>query len=81
MNKALIGVLIVMIVIAHVFLWRSDMATDMKIVFTTINALAWIVILAPAFLVGRWLTAVETRNKDNAHAENPDRGQQSKGPQ
>jgi dolichyl-phosphate-mannose--protein O-mannosyl transferase len=48
--------LVTLIVIAHVFLWRSDMPTGQKLTWTLLNTLTWTVILAPIFFVDRWLT-------------------------
>lgn len=73
MTRILVLTLIVLIIVAHVFLWRSDMSTDMKVVFTTINATAWTIILAPIFLVGRWLDATERRNRERQSEDIPDR--------
>lgn len=56
--------MVVAIVIAHVFLWRSGMALHLKIAFTTINTIAWTVILAPILLIDRWLDAVKSRNSE-----------------
>ncbi|AHM03816.1 hypothetical protein roselon_01433 [Roseibacterium elongatum DSM 19469] len=53
-----------MIVIAHVFLWRSDMPTGQKLTWTLLNTLTWTIILAPVFLVDRWLTSIRVRNRD-----------------
>lgn len=53
--------LVVLIVIAHVFLWRSDMPTGQKFMWTALNTVAWTIILAPIFLVDRWLDAMHAR--------------------
>ncbi len=51
-------VLLVLIVLAHVALWRSDrMETGMKLALTLINTVGWAVVLIPAWAVGRWLDA------------------------
>lgn len=60
--------LVVLIVIAHVFLWRSDMPTGQKFIWTALNTVAWTIILAPVFLVDRWLDSV--RNRTNT--DDPD---------
>lgn len=65
MRNAVFLCLVTLIVIAHVFLWRSDMDTGAKLTFTAINALAWTIILAPMFLIDRWLAAVKARNADD----------------
>ena len=51
-------VLLVLIVLAHVALWRSDrMETGMKLALTLINTVGWAVVLIAAWAVGRWLDA------------------------
>jgi hypothetical protein len=72
MTRIIVAFMIAAIVVAHVFLWRSDMAAEFKVVFTTINAVAWTIVLAPIFLVGRWLETVERRNRDAR--DEPERG-------
>ncbi|MEL7099792.1 MAG: hypothetical protein AAGM84_13255 [Pseudomonadota bacterium] len=59
----LVGVLVTFIVIAHVFLWRSDMAPHFKLTFTILNAIGWTIVLAPILLIDRWLDAIKSRNK------------------
>ncbi len=59
--------MVLAIVVAHVFLWRSDMAVEMKLIFTILNAAGWSIVLAPIFLVDRWLAAVERRNATKDH--------------
>ena len=54
--------LVALIVIAHVFLWRSDMPAGQKLTWTALNTVAWTIILAPVFLVDRWLDALRARN-------------------
>ena len=63
MRTYILLALISLVAVAHVFLWLSDMPTDLKWRLTALNALGWTVVLAPIFLVGRWLAAVETRNR------------------
>jgi hypothetical protein len=55
--------LVTLIVIAHVFLWRSDMPVGEKLMWTVLNTIAWTIILAPVFLVDRWLDALRERNR------------------
>ncbi|MEM9551319.1 MAG: hypothetical protein AAGA05_09095 [Pseudomonadota bacterium] len=62
MTKWLVGAMVVLIVVAHVFLWRSGMPVEQKLTFTVLNVAGWTIVLAPIFLVGRWLKSVETRN-------------------
>ncbi len=59
----LVAVLVGLIIVAHIFLWRSDMPGPQKLTWTLLNALAWTVILAPIFLVDRWLASIKTRNR------------------
>ena len=65
MRKSLVLCLVVLIVIAPVFLWRSGMPTEAKLAFTVINAVAWTIVLAPILLVDRWLEAIKARNRDD----------------
>ena len=58
----IVAVLVVLIIIAHVFMWRSDMPTNQKLAWTIVNTLSWTVILAPIFLVDRWLKATLAKN-------------------
>lgn len=62
MSKYIVAAMIVLIVIAHVFLWRSGMDPTLKLTFTVINATAWTIILAPIFFVDRWMKATKDRN-------------------
>jgi hypothetical protein len=55
--------LVTLIVIAHVFLWLSDMPTGQKLMWTALNTVAWTIILAPVFLVDRWLDAMRERSR------------------
>ena len=70
---AIVGVIVTLIVIAHIFLWRSSMAAEWKLIFTSINAVAWTIVLAPIFLIDRWLAAIQRRNRDAEEADTPDR--------
>ena len=63
--------LVALIVTAHVFLWRSDMPTGQKAMWTALNTLAWTIILAPVFLVERWLDATRTRNRGTRDTDSP----------
>ncbi|MCF6444323.1 phenylalanyl-tRNA synthetase subunit beta [Nereida sp. MMG025] len=60
----IVGVLVTLIVIAHVFLWRSDIAFNAKLAFTIINATGWTIILAPIFLVDKWLDTITAKNQE-----------------
>ncbi|MEM9636272.1 MAG: phenylalanyl-tRNA synthetase subunit beta [Pseudomonadota bacterium] len=55
----LVAVMLCLIIVAHVFMWLSDMPRDLKIVFTVLNAAGWTVVLAPILLVDRWLGAIQ----------------------
>ena len=65
MKTYLVASMVVLIVLAHVGLWRSDMASGLKLTFTLINAVAWTIILAPIFLIDRWLETIKRRNKSD----------------
>lgn len=66
MRVILLSVMVFFIVVAHIFLWLSDMATPLKILFTAINALAWTVVLAPILLIDKWLETIKSRNRPDA---------------
>ncbi|MEO0390808.1 MAG: phenylalanyl-tRNA synthetase subunit beta [Pseudomonadota bacterium] len=53
-----------LIVVAHIFLWRSEMETGLKLAFTVLNAIGWTIVLAPILLIDRWLEAIKKRNED-----------------
>lgn len=57
--------MVALIVVAHVFLWRSDMPTGEKAMWTAFNTVAWTIILAPVFLVDRWLDSIRTRDRQS----------------
>ena len=62
-NRALlVAVLVVLILVAHIFLWRSDMPTGLKLTFTILNAIGWTIVLAPILLVDKWIDAIRDRN-------------------
>jgi hypothetical protein len=58
--------LLAVIVAAHIALWLSDLDSAAKLRLTIFNAAGWAVVLGPILLVGRWLRAIEERNR---HAE------------
>ncbi|MEO1733504.1 MAG: hypothetical protein AAFR45_07740 [Pseudomonadota bacterium] len=60
----IVGAMVTAIIVAHVFMWRSDMPFQQKLVYTAINTMGWTIVFAPIFLVNRWLKAVEARNAD-----------------
>ncbi|WP_263844020.1 hypothetical protein [Roseobacter sinensis] len=55
----LVAVMLCLIIVAHVFMWFSDMPRDLKIVFTVLNAAGWTIVLAPILLVDRWLATIQ----------------------
>ncbi|WP_187428182.1 phenylalanyl-tRNA synthetase subunit beta [Roseobacter fucihabitans] len=57
--------MVCLIVVAHVFMWLSDMPRDLKIAFTVLNAAGWTIVLAPILLVDRWLASIRSRNRDD----------------
>ena len=63
----LVVLLVGLILLAHVFLWRSAMPVEMKLVFTILNAVGWTIVLAPILLVDRWLEAIRMRNQEGDH--------------
>lgn len=60
----LVTVMLCLIIVAHVFMWLSDMPRDLKIVFTILNAAGWTVVLAPILLVDRWLATIQRDNDE-----------------
>ncbi len=56
-----IACLLILIVVAHIALWSSDMPRDMAWRLTLINAGAWAVILLPAWAVTKWAAAHKRR--------------------
>lgn len=61
----LVALMVCFIIVAHIFMWLSDMPRDMKITFTVLNAAGWTIVLAPILLVDRWLDAIRARNSDD----------------
>lgn len=63
-TKLLLAALIILIVVAHIGLWRDpDIPIEAKRRLTALNALAWAVIILPAIAVSQWLKA-KTRKPD-----------------
>lgn len=59
--KLLLAVLLVLIIVAHVGMWRDpDMTFEAKRNWTLVNTLVWAVIVLPMFAVNQWLK-VKTR--------------------
>lgn len=55
-TKLLLSVLIIVIVVAHIGLWRDpDIPLAAKQKLTALNALGWAVIILPAIGVSYWL--------------------------
>ncbi len=68
----LVVVMLCLIIVAHVFMWLSDMPRDLKIVFTVLNAAGWTIVLAPILLVDRWLASIQAGSpEDEAEGQNP----------
>lgn len=65
-RAVLVAVMACLIVVAHIFMWLSDMPRDLKIAFTVLNAAGWTLVLAPILLVDRWLDAIRNRNRDDS---------------
>ncbi|MEP2654660.1 MAG: hypothetical protein ABJH07_02705 [Sedimentitalea sp.] len=66
----LVAVMLVLIIVAHFFMWFSNMPPDLKIVFTVLNVAGWTIVLAPILLVDRWLAAVQHRvSQDEADSQ------------
>ncbi len=70
MRVLLVITLVSMIVIAHVFLWQSDMPRALKLTFTLLNAVGWTIVLAPILLIDKWLAAIKQRNSDDKNHNN-----------
>ena len=64
MTKWIVTAMITLIVIAHIFLWRSDMPTGLKTTFTMLNAIGWTIVFAPIFLVNRWLETKRNQTRE-----------------
>lgn len=59
--KLFLVALIILVVVAHVGLWRDpEIPVDVKRRLTTLNALGWAGIILPVFAVHQWLK-VKTR--------------------
>lgn len=66
-RKALVSTMVFLIVVAHVFMWFSDMPYNLKLTFTVLNAVGWTLVLAPLLLLEKLL--------DEAHNCNDSEGQ------
>ena len=70
LTKLLLLALIVLIVIAHVGLWRNpEMSFEAKRNWTAFNSLVWGIIILPLFAVNQWLKAKTARPKGNTPDE------------
>jgi hypothetical protein len=56
-----IACLLILIALAHIALWTSDMPRDIALRLTLINAAGWAVILLPAWAVSKWAAAHKGR--------------------
>lgn len=65
MRKLLVLAMVTLIVIAHIFLWRSDMDAGLKLTFTVANAIAWAIVFVPILFIDRWLEAIRHRNRQD----------------
>lgn len=65
MRNALVTLLVILIIVAHIFLWLSDMAWWLKLTFTIINFTGWMIVFAPILLIDRWLEAIQRKNRDD----------------
>lgn len=66
MTRARAGVLALALLVvgAHVMLWRSGMPGDAKMRLTVLNAAGWAAVLLPALAVNLWLGAVTRRDDE-----------------
>lgn len=65
MKAALVATMVILIVIAHIFLWRSDMEPGLKLTFTVLNAIGWSIVFVPILFIDRWLAAIKRRNSSD----------------
>jgi len=70
MRLALVLFLVTLIVIAHIFLWRSGMAFELKLTFTLLNTIGWSIVLLPILFIDKWLDAIKRRNSDTDSHDN-----------
>lgn len=70
MRRALVLFLVTLIVIAHIFLWRSGMAFGLKLTFTILNAIGWSIVLLPILFIDKWLDAIKRRNAETDSHDN-----------
>ncbi len=65
MKVALVCAMVTLIVVAHVFLWLSDMEPGLKLTFTVLNAIGWSIVFVPILFIDRWLAAIKRRNNSD----------------
>lgn len=70
MRLPLVLFLVTLIVIAHVFLWRSDMPPGLKLTFTVLNAIGWSIVLMPILFIDQWLDSIKRRNAEPSDHDN-----------
>lgn len=64
-RRVILAGLILLIVVAHIGLWRDpEIPLEAKQRLTLLNALGWAVILLPAWGVSQWLKA-KTRGRED----------------
>ena len=64
MRGVLVLILVTLIIIAHIFLWRSDMTFGLKLTFTILNAIGWSIVILPILFIDKWLDAIKRRNAE-----------------
>lgn len=70
MRYYLVGAMVLLIVIAHVFLWRSDMDPVLKLTFTILNVIGWAIVLLPILFIDKWLDSIKKRNAETDSHDN-----------
>ena len=70
MRVYLVLFLVTLIVIAHIFLWRSGMAFGLKLTFTILNAIGWSIVLLPILFIDKWLDSIKRRNAEKSSHDN-----------
>lgn len=70
MRHLLVFGLVILIVIAHVFLWRSAMDPALKLTFTILNAIGWSIVLVPILFIDKWLDSIKKRNAETDNHDN-----------
>ncbi|MFL4469779.1 phenylalanyl-tRNA synthetase subunit beta [Tateyamaria armeniaca] len=65
MKYYLVAIMVALIIIAHVFLWLSDMEPGLILTFTILNAIGWSIVFLPILFIDRWLDAIKRRNNSD----------------